>query len=107
MVDGGIRDSKFILELGFPVFSRYRCPRDIVGVWVPDQFEESIEIGEAIVHYDDYIFGDIDGVVVIPKACAQEVVERVEVVMSTENMVRKAILSGANPREAYLEYGLF
>ena len=44
---------------------------------------------------------------VIPNQMAETVVGRVEQVMSTENLVRKALLEGKDPKEAYLEYGLF
>jgi len=107
IVDGGSRDTRFILELGFPVFCRYLCPRDVVGTWVPDEFDVPIRIGGVHVAPGDYVFGDIDGVVVIPGARVQATLERVEEVMSTENKVRKAILQGMDPKQAYLKYGLF
>lgn len=107
VVDGGSRDTAFILKLGFPVFCRYLCPHDVVGTWVPDEFDAPIRIGTVDVHPGDYVFGDIDGVVVIPAARALETVERVEEVMRTENKVRKAILQGMDPKQAYLRYGLF
>lgn len=107
VVDGGTRDSAFILNLGFPVFARYKTPRDVVGAWVPDSFGEDIKIGEVDIRNGDYVFGDLDGVLIIPSSEAQSIVGRVEEVMNTENLVRKAILQGVDPREAYLSYGLF
>ena len=107
VVDGGTRDSEFILNLGFPVFARYKTPRDVVGAWVPDSFGEDIKIGSVSISNGDYVFGDLDGVVIIPAIEAQSTVDRVEEVMNTENLVRKAILEGVDPKEAYLSYGLF
>lgn len=107
VVDGGTRDSEFILNLGFPVFARYKTPRDVVGAWVPDSFGEDIKIGDVSISNGDYVFGDLDGVVIIPAIEAQSAVDRVEEVMNTENLVRKAILEGVDPKEAYLSYGLF
>jgi len=107
VVDGGSRDTNFILELGFPVFCRYLCPRDVVGTWVPDSFEEPVIIGSVSIANGDYVFGDIDGVVIVPRMQAEAVVQRVEEVMSTENKVRRAILEGVDPQEAYLKHGLF
>jgi len=95
------------LNLGFPVFSRYKSPRDVVGAWVPDSFGENIKIGEVDISNGDFVFGDLDGVVIIPSNEAQSTVDRVEEVMSTENLVRKAILEGVDPKEAYLTYGIF
>lgn len=107
VVDGGTRDSDFVLKIGFPVFCRYQTPQDIVGRWSPTALGAPITIGSVSIETGDYIFGDIDGVVVIPKQMAEIVVRRVEQVMSTENLVRKAILEGKDPKDAYLEYGLF
>ena len=107
VVDGGCRDTEFILRIGFPVFCRYLTPLDIVAKWVPDRFESAIEIGDVTVNSGDYVFGDRDGVVAIPQAMAEDVIGRVEEVMQTEDLVRKAILEGMDPKDAYLKYGKF
>jgi 4-hydroxy-4-methyl-2-oxoglutarate aldolase len=107
VVDGGCRDTSFILGLGFRVFCRYTTPGDIVGRWSVDTLGEPIRIGNLTIHSGDYIMGDMDGLVIIPKALVEECVDRVEKVISTENLVRKAILSGTDPKEAYLKYGRF
>ncbi len=107
VVDGGCRDSDFILKLGFPVFCRYFTPRDIVGRWVPDGFAKPIVIGDVTIYTDDYVLADRDGVVAIPAGVAEQVVARVEEVMQTENLVRKAILEGVDPQDAYRTYGKF
>jgi 4-hydroxy-4-methyl-2-oxoglutarate aldolase len=107
IVDGGSRDNAFIRRLGFPVFARFQTPRDIVAAWRPEAFGEPIRIGQVLIGSGDYVVADIDGIVIIPGDLAEEVVTRVEKVMSTENLVRKAILDGMDPRDAYLKYGKF
>ncbi len=107
IVDGGCRDTGFILDMGFPVFCRYLTPRDVVGVWVPDRFGEPIDIGGVAIVTGDYVFGDRDGVVIIPAEVAEQTVSHVEKMMQTENLVRKAILDGMDPKQAYLKYGKF
>ena len=107
IVDGGCRDSDFILRIGFRVFCRYFTPRDVVGRWVADSFGEPITIGEATIRTGDYVLADRDGIVIIPAEVAEQVVTRTEEVMQTENLVRKAILQGVDPQEAYLTYGKF
>jgi 4-hydroxy-4-methyl-2-oxoglutarate aldolase len=107
IVDGGCRDSAFIEHLGFPVFCKYFTPLDIVGKWAATAFGEPIQIGEVTVYTGDYVLGDRDGIVIIPSAIAEEVVEKTEEVLRTENLVRKAILEGVDPVEAYLKYGKF
>jgi 4-hydroxy-4-methyl-2-oxoglutarate aldolase len=107
VVDGGCRDTDFILRLGFPVFCSFTTPKDIVGRWVPDRFGEPITIGEVTVCSGDFLIADRDGVVIIPGAIADEVVAKTEEVMQTENKVRSAILGGMDPQEAYLTFGKF
>jgi regulator of RNase E activity RraA len=55
----------------------------------------------------DFILGDRDGLVVIPKALVAQVIEKTEQVALTENAVREAIRSGVDPVDAYLKYGKF
>jgi regulator of RNase E activity RraA len=107
IVDGGCRDSSFILDIGFPVFCRYYTPRDIVGRWVADGFGEPIVIGGVTIRTGDYVLADRDGAVIIPSSLAAGVVEQTESVIQTESLVRKAILEGVDPQEAYLKYGKF
>jgi len=59
------------------------------------------------VHTGDYVLADRDGIVVIPGAIASEVVQETEEVLRKENLVRKAILQGTDPVQAYLRYGKF
>jgi regulator of RNase E activity RraA len=107
VADGGCRDVGFILELGFPVWCRYLTPRDIVGYWLPDSFDEPIRIGDVTIHAGDLALGDRDGMVILPQARAEEIVAAAETAIGTENLVRKAILAGTDPQEAYLKYGKF
>ena len=107
IVDGGTRDSSFILDLGFRVFCRYTTPSDIAGKWVMDSLGQPITIGSLTIKAGDYVMADQDGVVIIPEAIVGEIVQATEEVMQRENLVRKAILEGVDPREAYLKYGKF
>ena len=107
VADGGCRDVDFILKQGFPVWCRYFTPRDIVGYWLPDQFDAPIRIGEVTIHPGDLVLGDRDGMVILPKAEAEAIVAAAETAIATESLVRKAILAGVDPQEAYLKYGKF
>lgn len=107
IVDGGCRDSEFIEKIGFPVFCSYYTPMDIVGKWAAIAFEQPIKIGQVLIHSGDYVLADRDGIVIIPRALLEDVVSETEKVLRTENLVRKAILQGVNPVDAYLRYGKF
>ena len=105
--DGGCRDSDFISKIGFPVWNKYFTPRDVVGQWVPESFNSIITIGDVNISQGDYIFADRDGVVAIPGDMAEKVCSRAEELIGTENLVRKAILEGVDPVDAYLTHGKF
>lgn len=105
--DGFVRDTNFLLELGFQTWSRGFTPRDIVGHWLPDATEVEIRIGEVDIAPGDYLVGDRDGMIRVPAALVEDVIERSEKAMATESLVRKGILAGMDPQQAYLTYGKF
>jgi 4-hydroxy-4-methyl-2-oxoglutarate aldolase len=107
VIDGGARDTDYILKLGFPVFARYKTPVDIVGRWRLVAHNVPIDIGRVRINPGDYVLGDRDGVLVIPQAIAAEVVTKAEEVVRTENLVRKSILEGTHPVEAFRQFGRF
>lgn len=107
IVDGGNRDTDFILRIGFPVFCRYLTPSDIVGRWVVETMGKPIVIGDASVRTGDFVIGDCDGVVIVPSAMASDVALHVQEVMNTENELRTMILGGMDPQQAYLKYRRF
>ena len=107
VIDGGARDVDYILRLGFPVFCRYRTPQDIVGRWKLVSYGDAVQIGKVSVHRGDFVVGDKDGVLIIPQAITMEVLEKSEAVVGTENLVRKALLRGVHPLDAYRQYGRF
>ena len=107
VVDGGSRDTELVLAQGFPVFCAFLTPADIVERWIPDRFGEPLTIGDVTIATGDYLLGDRDGVVVIPRGCIREVLERTEEVVATENEMRRALVGGMDPVEAYRRYGKF
>jgi 4-hydroxy-4-methyl-2-oxoglutarate aldolase len=107
VVDGGSRDTDLVLEQGFPVFCSFLTPSDIVERWIPDRYAEPITIGSVTIKTGDYLLGDRDGVVIIPHAVAEEVITRTEEVVATESDMRRALIGGMDPVEAYNQYGKF
>ena len=107
VVDGGSRDTDLVLEQGFPVFCSFLTPSEIVARWIPHAYGEPVDIGGVTIATGDWLLADRDGVVVIPKAIAEEVVTRTEEVVSTESDMRKALVGGMDPVDAYNTYGKF
>jgi 4-hydroxy-4-methyl-2-oxoglutarate aldolase len=107
IVDGGSRDTEFVLQQGFPVWCSFLTPSDIVERWVPDAYGAPVDIGGVTIVTGDYVLGDRDGVVVVPQAIAADVVARTEEVVATESDMRRALVGGMDPVEAYHKYGKF
>ena len=107
IADGGCRDVEFLIEMGFSVYARYAMPRDIVGYWMVDAMDVPVKIGKVEVVPHDYLLADRDGIIVIPRARADEIVSAAAAAVGTENQIRTAILGGMDPQEAYLKYGKF
>lgn len=107
ITDGAVRDVNFLLKLGFQTWCRGHTPRDIVGYWLPEAVDVPIRIGRVTIHPGDYICADRDGAIVIPRDSTEAVVTASEAAIATESLVRKAILDGVDPQQAYLEHGKF
>ncbi len=107
VADGMIRDVNFLLELGFQTWCSGHTPRDIVGWWLPAATNVAIRIGEVDIEPGDYMVGDRDGLIRVPREIVHEVVGKAETDINTESAIRKAIKAGADPQQAYLEHGKF
>lgn len=107
VLDGMARDIDFLLDLQFQTWCSGFTPRDIVSWWLPAATEVEIRIGEVDIAPGDYMIGDRDGLIRIPKDIAEEVTAAAEKDIATESEIRKAIKAGTDPQEAYLKHGKF
>jgi regulator of RNase E activity RraA len=79
----------------------------VVGHWLPTATDIPIHIDDVMVRPGDWLHGDRDGMVRIPAERAREVAEKAVAAMNTESLVRRAILDGVDPQEAYLRHRKF
>jgi 4-hydroxy-4-methyl-2-oxoglutarate aldolase len=107
VIYGGVRDTDYIINLNFPVFSRYTTPNDVLGRWQLVDYNCEIEIEGVKVRPGDIVVGDRDGVVIVPQEISDEVLLEAEEVVNTENLVRRDILQGVHPLDAYEKYQRF
>jgi len=106
VVDGWHRDTPQVLEQNWPVFSMGCYAQDSsVRTQVVD-FRCQIEIGQATIRDGDYLFGDIDGVLVIPREIADEVIEEALEKASKEKGLRRAVEGGMSVTEAFQRFGV-
>ncbi len=106
VVDGYSRDSKEILELGFPTFSYGRYAQDQGPRGKVIDFRVPIEIGGVRINSGDVIVGDMDGVCVVPKEVEEKVFTQAIKKVEKENTVRTALRNGMSVVEAYAKYGV-
>jgi regulator of RNase E activity RraA len=106
VLDGYHRDTHEVLQMGLPVFScggyaQDQGPRGKVVDWrVP------VEINGVRIRPGDIVFGDLDGVLVIPREAEEEAIRRGLEKVSTENRVREAIERGMSTVEAFRTFGV-
>lgn len=107
VLDGGCRDVAFIRDEGFPVFTRFVTPEDSTWRWRVAATQVPIIVGTVQVEPGDWVVGDDDGVVVVPQAVVEEILEAAERKAGTENEIRAAVRAGVSPLAAYERHGTF
>jgi regulator of RNase E activity RraA len=106
IIDGYTRDARPIIEMGFPVFSTGFKPVDSSSRSTVVDFDVPIECGGVKVRPGDVVFGDIDGIVVIPIEILPEVVDEAAEKVESENLTRDMLRQGHLLREVYDKYGV-
>jgi regulator of RNase E activity RraA len=106
IIDGYHRDTHRVLEQNWPVFSRGRYAQDAgVRSRVID-FRCAIEIAGVSIKPGDLVFGDLDGVVIIPASIEEEIIVRSLEKARGEKLVRKEIEAGATSTATFAKYGI-
>jgi 4-hydroxy-4-methyl-2-oxoglutarate aldolase len=105
VIDGLARDLRQIEEMRFPVFAAGARPISSKGRCIAVNYGCKIECGGVNVEPGDMVFGDIDGVVVVPEAAAEEAVRRGMERANSEKVTRKELVAGALLKQVYEKYG--
>jgi 4-hydroxy-4-methyl-2-oxoglutarate aldolase len=103
----GIRDTEAILQQDFPVFHQYRTNVGMLGRFRMFHYQKPIRIGEVVINPGDWIFGDIDGAIRVPKADAYTVLLRAEEILEKEVGIRDMVNSGMKPTKVVEKGGYF
>jgi 4-hydroxy-4-methyl-2-oxoglutarate aldolase len=110
LLDGGIRDVKWIAEQGFPVYARYRTPVQSIGRWKVNAWQVPVFLRGATtkrvrVAPGDFILADEDGAIVIPAAAVVPALEEAERLTGIEVRLRAELSAGLSLAEALKKYG--
>jgi len=106
IIDAFTRDVKRIIEMDFPVFAFGIKPLDSRGRGYVEEFDTAIQCGDVIVSPNELVFGDYDGIVVIPHEVEDEVISRALEKVSGENNTRRELLEGKLLADIYEKYGV-
>lgn len=107
VIDGGVRDLDFINAMSYPVFAKFRCAASSIGRWDIKEYQVPIKVGDTVIYPGDYVFGDVDGVVIVPKDLTVEILTAAEGVYERESAMRADLRSGVSIKEAHAKYGAF
>jgi 4-hydroxy-4-methyl-2-oxoglutarate aldolase len=106
VIDGLTRDAAKIMAMDFPVFACGCSPLDSRGRLDSVSHGRPIRVGDCLVRPGDWVFGDVDGVVVIPAELADQAFPRALDKVTAENRAREELAKGRSAREVFAEYGI-
>lgn len=105
VLDGNLRDVTGIREIGFPVFYRDFSPRNGIGRWEMIAEQVPVTIGDVTIHPGDIVIAEFEGVLIVPRADAERVLERAESIVGAEREVRTEIRQGSTPEQSFDRHG--
>jgi 4-hydroxy-4-methyl-2-oxoglutarate aldolase len=100
VIDGGVRDTVEMGELGFPVFARHTCLRGTRKLF-RGSLQVDIEVGGVAVRNGDIVVGDADGVVVLPAGIAADVVDEADERVRKEGEIIRRLRAGETTLDLY------
>jgi len=106
-IDGGIRDTHQILEAEFPVFYKYRISNGSLGRCLITHFQTVLQIDDVTIRPGDVVLGDIDGVLIVPRDIAYEVLIRAEDIRENEKKIFGWVKEGQSAHEITEKGGYF
>jgi len=106
-LDGGIRDTHQILEADFPVFYKYRSSNGSLGRCQITHYQIPLEIGSVIIKPGDVVLGDVDGVLVVPRDVAYDVLVRAEEIKENEKKIFGWVKEGQSAKDITDKGGYF
>lgn len=106
VINGYTRDTPQVLAQNWPVFAAGRWAQDSSIRTNVIDFRCTIEIGGVVIHDGDLVFGDVDGVLIIPRDIAAQCIEEALKKAAGEKEVRKAIEGGMSTTDAFKKFGI-
>ena len=106
-IDGGIRDTHQIVETCFPVFYEYRNSNGSMGRCLITHYQIPVKIGDVTVKPGDVVVGDADGVLIVPRDIAYDVLVRAEEIYENEKIIFGWVRQGDDVKDITQRGGYF
>jgi regulator of RNase E activity RraA len=106
VTDGLVRDVRMIREAGFPVFHGGIGPLDSKGRGEVAEIDITVECAGVVTNPGDLVFGDADGVVVVPRHVEGPAIKAALAKLEGENRTRAALREGESLAEVFEKYGV-
>ncbi len=106
VLDGGVRDLVEIRrDYGFPVYARDVSPGTTLGRYRTVASQVPVRVGGIVVHPGDIVVGDVDGVVIVPRDKAAEVLAMAQEIDARELEQARLIIAERSLRSGLAKYG--
>ena len=106
LTDGLVRDVRYIRTMKFPVFHGGIGPLDSKGRGEVAAIDVPVEVAGVRIESGDLMFGDVDGVVVVPKKIESQVLALAFKKVASENTVRAELKRGDKLKAVFARHGI-
>jgi regulator of RNase E activity RraA len=105
VLDGNLRDIEGLRAIDFQVFYRDLSPLNGIGRWEMIASQQPVVIGGVTINPGDIVFGEFDGILVVPQENAERVLLKAEEIVEAEGRVRAEVAEGIAPSESFDRHG--
>jgi len=107
VIDGCTRDHMITVKMKYPVFAKNHYARDIKNRGIVNTLDLEIRIGEVSIKPGDYVFGDADGIIVIPRRIENDVINKALQIADLEEKIKQKVTKGVSVQQIMNELGEF
>jgi regulator of RNase E activity RraA len=105
ILEGNLRDTEGMRNIGFQVFYSELSPTNAIGRWEMEASQVPVVIGGITVNPGDIVVADFDGIVIIPRADSERVLLEAESIDAAEALVRSEAAAGTAPMASFEKHG--
>ena len=105
ILEGNLRDTEGLRNIGFQVFYSDLSPTNAIGRWEMEASQVAVSIGGVTVNPGDIVVADFDGIVIVPRGDSERVLLEAESIDAAEASVRGEAAEGIPPMASFEKHG--